>query len=333
MMNQKNHSASQAGYTLIELLLYVAILGGLLMSVTYFFGMTVDARVKNQSIAEVDDQGTAVMDYLTQTVRNASAIGAPFVGTSASSLSLGVPTAALSPTVFNFSGVTSTLLGYNVDGTSDDTDDNNIINSSKFVASATGTVSAVYVRIGATVSASPNNKGQVAIYSGATPTTLLAASADTVLTPNEWNTFSLPSVSVTSGQTYWIAFNANGLTTTSNTMRIHPGTAGQSRFIAQTYGAWPASFAGTNEAFEYSTWTTIEAGSSSGTLQVKEGTATAVPLLNNDVQISSLTFKNLTRSGTNGVVQISFTLSRLNPSNRNEYDYQRTFTGTAEIRW
>ena len=163
-----------AGYTLIELLLYVVIISTLLTTVTFFFGMTIEARVKNQTIAEVNDQGVATMDYITQTIRNASSITTPATGGSGNSLTLVVPTGSLSPTIFNLNGTT---------------------------------------------------------------------------------------------------------------------------------------------------------------LQVKEGTAAAIPLTNNDVQVTGLTFKNLTRSGTPGNVQVSFTLSHVNPSGRNEYDYQKTFTSSAEVAW
>ena len=171
MMN--TNATKNRGYTLIELLLYVVILGMLLGSVVSFFGMVTEARVKNQTVAEVDEQGTMVMDYMTQTIRNASSISAPAAGgVAASSLTLVVPTAVLSPTIFSLSGTT---------------------------------------------------------------------------------------------------------------------------------------------------------------LQIKEGTAAAVPLTNGKVQISGLSFKNLTRSGTSGIVQVSFTISRVNPNNRNEFSYQKTFTGSAEL--
>ena len=165
----------QRGYTLIELLLYVVILGLILTPLTYFFGMTSEARVKAQSISEVEDQGTAAMDYITQTIRNAYSASAPVAAASGSSLTLTVPTTALSPTVFSLNG---------------------------------------------------------------------------------------------------------------------------------------------------------------SVLQVKEGTGVNIPLTSSDVQISNLTFKNLTRSGTSGVIQVSFTVTRTNNSGgRNEFDYQQTFTSSAEIGW
>jgi type II secretory pathway pseudopilin PulG len=162
-----------AGYTLIELLLYISLTGILLVSLAVFFGMSVDARIKTQSVTEVNQQGASAMDYLQQTVRNATSISAPAAAATAASLTVVVPTASLSPTVFNVNG-------------------------------------------------------------------------------------------------------------------------------------------------------TI--------LQVKEGAAAAIPLTNDDVQITNLTFTNLTRSGTDGAVRISFTVSRTNIGGRNEYDYSKTFTTTVAIR-
>jgi prepilin-type N-terminal cleavage/methylation domain-containing protein len=163
----------QAGFTLIELLLYVAIVGSLLLSVTAFFSVALEARIKSRTIAEINQQGSAAMDYMLQTIRTSTSITTPVAAGSGSSLTIVVPTASLSPTIFNLSGTT---------------------------------------------------------------------------------------------------------------------------------------------------------------LQVKEGAAAAVSMTSADVQVSSITFKNLTRSGTNGIVQVSFTMSYTNPSNRNEYDYQKIFTGSAELR-
>lgn len=166
-------SQQQQGYTLIELLLYVAMIGILLGGVTTFFAMAVEARVKNQSISEVNDQGVYAMELLSQTVRNATDVTVPATGATGSNLTLTVPTGALSPTVFSLDGTT---------------------------------------------------------------------------------------------------------------------------------------------------------------LQIKEGTAAAVPLTSSKIQVTSFSVKNLTRSGTAGIVQISLTLERVNPTGRNEYDYERTFTTSVSLR-
>jgi hypothetical protein len=69
-----------------------------------------------------------------------------------------------------------------------------------------------------------------------------------------------------------------------------------------------------------------------GVLQVKEGTGAVTSLTNSNVTVVALTVTNLTRSGTSGVVQVSLTLARVNSTGRNEYDYQRTFTTSTEVR-
>lgn len=162
------------GFTLIELLLYISIVGSLLITITFFFGLVAEARVKNQSVSEVNDQAVAAMDYITQTIRNATSITSPAAGASAAALTVVVPTGSLSPTIINLNGTV---------------------------------------------------------------------------------------------------------------------------------------------------------------LQTKEGAAAAVALTNSKVQITSLTFKNLTKTGTAGLVQVSFTMTRTNIAGRNEYDFQKTFTTSAELTW
>lgn len=323
-------TTQHTGFTLIELLLYISIVGSLLIAVSLFFATTADARIKSQSIAEVNQQGTLAMDYILQTIRNADAINTPATGASASSLSLAVPTASLSPTIFDASA--SSTMGYNQDGGSTDSNNSDSINATKFTAGSSGTVTTLYAFVGPTISASPNNLAQMAIYSGtSSPTTLLASSASIALTGNSWNAFPISSVNITSGQTYWLAYNTNGSTSGANNLRYHSGTAGQSMFTDQTFGTWPNSWSGTGQAVEFSMYAPIQSGAASA-LQVKEGTGAIVPLTNNKVQISGLTFKNLTRSGTPGIVQVSFTLSRASSSGRSEYTYQKTFTSSAALR-
>lgn len=162
-----------SGFTLIELLLYVTIVGTLLIGVSVFFALSADARIKNQTINQVDQQGTFAMDVIAHTIRNGTAITSPAAGATGSSLTLTVPTGSLSPTIFDLSG---------------------------------------------------------------------------------------------------------------------------------------------------------------GVLRIKEGTGTAVSLTSSLMSVSNLTIKNLTRSGTPGIVQVSFTINRVNPNNKNEYDYSKTFTTSAGVR-
>jgi hypothetical protein len=104
-------------------------------------------------------------------------------------------------------------------------------------------------------------------------------------------------------------------------------------YIAQTFNTWPASWTGTLNSAEFSMYAAITVPGTPTAVQIKEGTGAAIALTNNKVQMSNLSFKNLSRSGTPGSIQVSFTLSRLNPANRNEYEYQKAFTGSAEVAW
>lgn len=94
----------QNGYTLIELLLYIAITGLVLTAAVFFMMTTLDVRAKSQSVTEVNDQATYIMDYITRRVRNADSISLPSSGSSAQSVTLSMPNVATSPTVFSLSG-------------------------------------------------------------------------------------------------------------------------------------------------------------------------------------------------------------------------------------
>lgn len=164
---------NQTGFTLIELLLYIAIISTLLVAVSLFLSLALSARVKNQSIAEVNQQGTMLLEKITTTLRGASAITSPAAGATGTTLNVATPNAGTNPTIFDLNG---------------------------------------------------------------------------------------------------------------------------------------------------------------SVFQIKEGGNPAVALTNEKVAVSGLTFKNLSRPGTPGTVQISFTLSRVNPGGRNEYTYQKTFTVTVALR-
>jgi len=68
------------------------------------------------------------------------------------------------------------------------------------------------------------------------------------------------------------------------------------------------------------------------TIQITEATGQPIPLTNLRVIASGLNFYNLSRAGTLGTIQIQFNLTYLNPQNRNEYDYSKTFISSASLR-
>ena len=71
---------------------------------------------------------------------------------------------------------------------------------------------------------------------------------------------------------------------------------------------------------------------SGSTISITEGASSAILLTNSRVTASGLTFQNLSRSATPGTVRIQFTLTHVNPEGRNEYDFSRTFYGSASLR-
>lgn len=161
------------GFTLVELLLYFGLAAIMILVIATFFGTMLGARVQNQVIAEVEQQGVAVLQRVTQTIRNADSITSPTIGVSAASLTLDMVPVAVDPTVFDIS---------------------------------------------------------------------------------------------------------------------------------------------------------------SGVIRITEGAGSAVALTNSRVTASALTFQNLSQASTPGTVRIQFTLTHLNPSSRQEYNYARTFYGSASLR-
>ncbi len=91
------------GFTLIELLLYIAIASIIVFTTASLLRFTLESRVKNQTIAEVEQEGTQTMQLITQTIRNGTTVNSPTIGNSVASLSVNVVTGANSPTVFDLS--------------------------------------------------------------------------------------------------------------------------------------------------------------------------------------------------------------------------------------
>ncbi|MDP3962889.1 MAG: prepilin-type N-terminal cleavage/methylation domain-containing protein [bacterium] len=100
---QKSKIKVNSGFTLIELLLYVSLSSIILLLVSVFIAALLGARVKNQVIAEVEQEGIQVMQVLTQTIRNATAINSPGTGMSAALLSVDTVVSGNNPTVFDSS--------------------------------------------------------------------------------------------------------------------------------------------------------------------------------------------------------------------------------------
>lgn len=103
--HQSYISKNQRGFTLFELLIYIALASILIGGISTLLFITLNARVKNQTIAEVEQQGSLAMRMITQSIRNADAILSPIAG-SAGTLILDVVGAVDDPTVYELSDTT-----------------------------------------------------------------------------------------------------------------------------------------------------------------------------------------------------------------------------------
>lgn len=97
---RRKRTAVQNGFTLIELMLYVGIAATVLLAAAIFFSLALEARIKAQVVAEVEQQGEYAMRIILQSARNADAVNAPATSTSDTVLSFAYADAAKNPTVF-----------------------------------------------------------------------------------------------------------------------------------------------------------------------------------------------------------------------------------------
>lgn len=100
------------GFTLIELVLYFGVASLLFVSITTILLLLIQGQVKQQSIAEVEQQGVFAMNYMMRAIENADSITAPISGVSDTSLELVAVDAADDPIVFQeASGVLQVSIG------------------------------------------------------------------------------------------------------------------------------------------------------------------------------------------------------------------------------
>lgn len=99
----KVHRLHTKGFTLIELLLGVAASGIILLAALALLGILQQARVKQETISEIESNGTRALATITAVIRSATSVTAPLPGTTASTLTLVRPVATTTPTTINLS--------------------------------------------------------------------------------------------------------------------------------------------------------------------------------------------------------------------------------------
>lgn len=90
-----------AGFTLVELILYVSVSALVALAAAGLIILIVQARVKSQTISEVEQVGSQVMNLITQTARNSPQINSPLPGGTSGVLSLANQSSTKNPAVFD----------------------------------------------------------------------------------------------------------------------------------------------------------------------------------------------------------------------------------------
>jgi type II secretory pathway pseudopilin PulG len=88
------------GFTLIEFIIYIAIVGGILIVTFNFGGEIIYGNVKSQAMREVQQNSRLAIEKITEAILEASDINNPVSGNSDATLSLVMQDLHLSPTIF-----------------------------------------------------------------------------------------------------------------------------------------------------------------------------------------------------------------------------------------
>lgn len=103
---KKNITNTNAGFTLIEFLLYIGLTGVMVLVIGAIGLNILLSSAKHQVMEEVADNGRRALDVIGQSVTNAIGVNSPTVGTTSTSLSLQMADAAKNPTIFDLSSGT-----------------------------------------------------------------------------------------------------------------------------------------------------------------------------------------------------------------------------------
>lgn len=90
-----------SAFTLIEAILYLALVVIVISATSALFGMIVQARTRNRTVSEVEQQGRQIIDTITQAIRNADDVADPLPGGAQSTLELVMYDIADDPTIFD----------------------------------------------------------------------------------------------------------------------------------------------------------------------------------------------------------------------------------------
>lgn len=89
------------GFTLLEVLLYLAIFSSVIGSIIGLSNLVITQRVHNQVVSEVNYQAEAVTASVIRTIQQATNVTTPSLGQTSNSLTLAMPNSAANPTIYN----------------------------------------------------------------------------------------------------------------------------------------------------------------------------------------------------------------------------------------
>lgn len=92
---------TRAGFSLLEIVLFLAILSIMFTTVIAVFIATQESRARQQGLAEIEQRGTQILETLTKTVRRAETVLAPSQGFTGSIIALQMAANEEFPTIFS----------------------------------------------------------------------------------------------------------------------------------------------------------------------------------------------------------------------------------------
>ena len=69
-----------------------------------------------------------------------------------------------------------------------------------------------------------------------------------------------------------------------------------------------------------------------GRLRITEGAALPVEITGSKLSVNSLSFSNLSRANTPGVIRVEIDIAHANPNGRNEFEFFKKFTTSASLK-
>jgi type II secretory pathway pseudopilin PulG len=91
---------TKKGFSLIETLLYISVFSVVVFLIFGVYGIVIESKVRQRTLTEVSEEGSRMMQIMTQTVRNAVSLNAPLPTETGYVLSLYVIDPLKNPTLF-----------------------------------------------------------------------------------------------------------------------------------------------------------------------------------------------------------------------------------------